>query len=94
MPFELATLQPIGGQARTGRAPAIWSYVTTDAITAVRVVGYFNQARDLLQIGDLIYVVVTSGGVLSTASWVVLKDKSATVVDVTDQTAITVTDTD
>jgi hypothetical protein len=94
MPFEFPTLQPIGGQARTGRAPAIWGYTTTDLITAVRVAGYFNPARDMLQIGDLIYVVVTNAGALSTASWVVVKDKTATAIDVTDQTAITVTDTD
>lgn len=94
MAFDASGFQPIGGQARTGKAPAMWSYITTDAITAVRVAGYFNPIRNMLQIGDLIYVVVTSGGALSTASWVVLKDKSASAVDVTDQTALTVTDTD
>jgi hypothetical protein len=79
---------------KSGNAPSVYAYKTTDVITAVRVAGYFNSIRSLLQIGDLIYVVVTSAGALSTASWLVVKDKSDTAVDTTDQTVITVTDTD
>lgn len=94
MAFDITGFQPIGGQARTGKAPALYSYQTTDAITVVRVAGYFNAIRNMLQIGDGIWVIVTSAGALSTASWVVVKDKTATTVDVTDATAITVTDTD
>jgi hypothetical protein len=40
----------------------------------------------------LIYVAVYSAGALSTASLVVVKDKTATSVDTTDATALTVTD--
>ncbi len=79
---------------KSGNAPSIHTYTTTDAIGTVRGAGYFNSIRSLLQIGDLIYVVVTSSGALSTASLLVVKDKSSTAVDTTDQLALTVTDTD
>lgn len=94
MAFDITGFQPIGGQSRTGKAPAIWSYTTTDTLATVRVAGYFNAIRNMLQIGDRIYVVVTSAGALSAAGDLVVKDKSATAVDTTDATSLTITDTD
>jgi len=101
MAFIRANFQPIGGQSRPGigGAPQMWSYKTADPVTTVRTAGYFNPVRQLLQIGDLIYVaVVTNLGqpneALAAAHQVIVKDKSATDVDVTDGTAISVTDTD
>ncbi|MBR0651346.1 hypothetical protein GXW78_16860 [Roseomonas terrae] len=94
MAFDIKGFQPAGGESKSGAAPKMHTYKSEDAITVVRVAGYFNPVRHMLEIGDLIYVVATSAGALSTASWVVVKDKSASAVDVTDQTAITVTDTD
>lgn len=72
------------------------TYLTTRAQMhgEVRMANYFAEVRDLLEIGDVIYVAVTNAGALSTASWLVVKDKTASIIDTTDQTALTVTDTD
>jgi aryl-phospho-beta-D-glucosidase BglC (GH1 family) len=96
MPFLLANFHPAAAGGSLGSAaPKMHTYKTQDAITVVRVANYFLAVNSLLEIGDLIYVVVVNGsGVLQTASNLVVKDKTATAVDTTDQTAITVTDTD
>lgn len=104
MAFIRANFQPIGGQSRPGigGAPAMWSYKTADTVAQVRVIGYFNEIRNLLQIGDLIYLAIVtnlgaSNEALSAAHLVVVKDKpalGAVGIDVTDGTAISVTDTD
>ena len=56
MAYAVAGLQPIGGQSKAGNAPQVWSYTSTDAKTAIDASGYFNDASDLLKVGDLIYV--------------------------------------
>ncbi|CAB5238757.1 hypothetical protein UFOVP375_39 [uncultured Caudovirales phage] len=93
MAFETAGWTTVAA-GKSGNAPSVYAYKTTDAVTAVRVAGYFNTIRSLLQIGDIIFVSVLSGSALSTASILVVKDKSDTAVDTTDQLALTVTDTD
>lgn len=95
MPFIRKNFQPAAGTAVGGQAPAIHTYQTTDAHGTVDTSGYFNEVRDLLKVGDLIYVaVLTGGGALSTAGWHVVLTKTATTVDVTNVTALTVTNTD
>ena len=44
----------VGPQNANG--PTIWSYATTDALTAVDLAGYFSAAADRLQVGDWILV--------------------------------------
>ena len=109
MAFDANFLQPIGGQAAAGgsaygagiadatthRAPQMFSYMTADAHATVDTADYFLAARHLLEIGDLIFVaVINSSGALQTAGFHVVKDKTATSIDVTDVTAGTVTDSD
>lgn len=94
MAFALAGFQPIGGQSRIGSAPQIWSYITTDAAAAVDTSGYFNAVNQALRVGDLILRVTTSAGAVSTAGWHVVMTIAAGVVDVSDATALTVTNTD
>lgn len=101
MAFKKANFGPLGGQARRGiaGAPAMWAYKTDDAHATVDTDGYFNTIRNLLSIGDLIYVVVVtnldaSTEALSTAGHHVVKDKSSSAVDVTIVTALTLTDSD
>ena len=55
MAYDKTGLQPIGGQAKAGNAPQMWSYTSTDAKTDIDASGYFNDASDLLKVGDLIY---------------------------------------
>jgi hypothetical protein len=99
MAFNKANLQPIGGQGKRGKAPQMWSYSTLDSHATVDSAGYFNEVLNLLEVGDVILVTVWataigSGGTLSTSGFHVVKDKSTTAIDVTDVTALTVTDTD
>lgn len=39
-----------------GNGMSHWTYVTTEAATAIEVTGYFNDAAAELQVGDKIYV--------------------------------------
>lgn len=105
MAFSALNFQPIGGQAKRGigvaGAPCMWSYKTADTHATVDTAGYFQSIRDILNIGDVILVVVVtnlgaSNEALATAGWHVVKDKPALPgsIDVTDVTALTVTDTD
>lgn len=99
MAFVRVNFGPLGGQSKKGKAPATWGYKTDDAAAAVDTADYFLDVIALLSIGDLIWrVTVTNLGAsneaLSTAGWHVVKDKTATSIDVTDATAATLTDTD
>lgn len=104
MPFIRANFCAIGGQSRkstsgtgesTPGAPQIWSYRTQDATATVDTAGYFNEVRQLLEVGDLILrCTINSSGVVQTIGWHVVVDKSATAVDVADTAAIAITDTD
>jgi hypothetical protein len=100
MAFKKANFATFGsGKRGIGGAPAIHSYKTDDAITVVDGAGYFNSIRTLLSIGDIIFVIVVtnldaSNEALADASIIVVKDKSTTAVDCTDETALTITDSD
>lgn len=109
MAFDQNFFQPLGGQALAGgsglsagiadattrRAPQLWSYMTTDAHATVDTSGYFNTVRDKLEIGDVILVtVINSSGVVQTAGWHVVMTKTTSAVNVSDVTALTVTNTD
>jgi hypothetical protein len=106
MPLILRNLAPMGdtshrvppGVAETVGfgAPIMWTYRTADAAAVVDTVGYFNGAATLLREGDLIYRVTINGvGAMQTAGWhVVNQINAAGVVDTTDATAATITDTD
>jgi len=91
MAYSVTGLQPIGGQAKAGNAPQMWSYTSADAIATVNTSGYFNSAADLLKVGDLIYVYDSN---TPTASLVVVLSNTGTVVDVSDGTALSVADAD
>lgn len=95
MAFSSTGFQPIGGQSKAGNSPQIWSYTTTDAAATVDTSGYFNSVASLLKVGDIIFRVTTSGSSVSTAGQhVVMSISAAGVVDVSDTTALTVTNTD
>ena len=107
MAFDKAYLNPVGGQSKRGKAPQVWTYATLDTHATVDSAQYFNGgsntpyggAYNLLEIGDIIYVVVWAtaigaGGTLSTYGTHIVKDKASGAIDVTDVTVGTVTDTD
>lgn len=71
----------------------IWTYLTTDAATAVRVAGYFSDGWNRgMRVGDLVIGINTS---TFAAQFYIVNAGSATVaIDVTDGLAIAATDTD
>ena len=93
MAFDISLLQPIGGQAKAGVAPQLWSYTAagTDALADINTAGYFNDASKLLKVGDLMYIFDAS---VPTATLCVVLSNASGVVDVSDGTAIAVTDSD
>ena len=93
MAFTSTNLQPIGGQAKAGNAPQMWSYTApgSDALADINTAGYFNGASGVLKVGDLIYVWDAS---VPTGSLVIVLSNASGVVDVSDGTAIAVTDSD
>jgi len=89
-PFCLG--QGIGG----GRK--LWFYTTTDAMTDVRVSGYFTNGYSLgMRAGDIICVIDNDASPIS-ASWAIInaasKSGSTETVDISDGVAITATDSD
>ncbi len=93
MAYSEKNLQPIGGQAKAGTAPQMWSYTApgTDAIADINTEGYFNSAADVLKVGDLIYVWDSS---VPTGTLVIVLSNTGTVVDCSDGTAVAVGDAD
>ena len=91
MAYSITGLQPIGGQSKAGNAPQMWSYSSADAIATVNTSGYFNDAADVLKVGDLIYVYDSA---TPTASLAVVLSNTGTVVDVSDGTSLSVADAD
>ena len=91
MAYAQSGLQPIGGQAKAGNAPQMWSYKSADAIADVNTEGYFNDASDVLKVGDLIYVFDSN---TPTANLVVVLSNASGVVDVSNGESITVADSD
>lgn len=104
MAFDITNLSPVGGNSRRGKAPQMFTYATLDAHTTVDGSGYFNSstayggAYNLLDIGDIIYVVVWSTaigtGTISTYGPHIVVDKASGTIDVTNVTTGTVTDSD
>mgnify|MGYP001088484714 FL=1 len=93
MAYTKDNLQPIGGQAKAGNAPQMWSYTapTADAIADINTEGYFNSASDVLKVGDLIHVWDSS---VPTSTLVTVLSNASGVVDVSDGTALSVADAD
>ncbi len=91
MAYAEIGLQPIGGQSKAGNAPQMWSYKSADAIADVNTEGYFNDASDVLKVGDLIYVFDSN---TPTANLVVVLSNTSGVVDVSNGESITVADSD
>ena len=90
MAFSSAGWNVIGA-AKKGNAPSLYTYTSADAIATVNTAGYFNDLSDTLAVGDIIFV---HDSATPTMSIVMVASNAAGVVDVTDGTAIAMTDTD
>lgn len=73
--------------------PAIWVYRSTDAMTTVRGANYISDARyRQMRVGDLVYVLQVNGsGVPQGATLSVVLTVGASGADLTDGTAVTLT---
>ena len=93
MAYDKTNLQPIGGQSKSGIAPQMWSYTApgADAIADINTEGYFNDASDVLKVGDLIHIWDSS---VPTSTLVTVLSNASGVVDVSDGTALSVADAD
>ena len=69
----------------------LWFYDSTDAMSAVRASGYFNDAASMLNVGDAIFVLDSDAPALSIS---LVLSNTGSVVDIADGTAITVSDSD
>ncbi|MGB2046046.1 MAG: hypothetical protein ACPHUD_09970 [Porticoccaceae bacterium] len=79
------------GAAKKGNAPSMYTYTSADAIATVNTAGYFNDLSDTLAVGDIIFV---HDSATPTMSIVMVASNASGVVDVTDGTAIAMTDSD
>lgn len=109
MAFTQATFAPAGNQSKRAAldtdagspaaslngAPQVWTYQTADTAATVNTSGYFNAVASLLRAGDFIFAAcgANSGGTLAPRIFVVLSN-TGSVVDVSDGTAVTISDTD
>ena len=86
MAYSASGLTRIGGDSNG----SVWRY-TTDAIAAVNTAGYFNDAANMLAVRDLIMVHDTN---TPTTNFVTVLSNTGSVVDVSDGTAVSETDSD
>lgn len=93
MAFSSTGWAAIGGNAKRGNAPVMYSYSTADTIADVNTAGYFNDLSDTLEVGDLIYCVTSTGGTRVSTLTQVLSNASG-VVDVANGTTLAATDGD
>ncbi|MBF0246694.1 MAG: hypothetical protein HQL36_01260 [Alphaproteobacteria bacterium] len=71
----------------------LWHYTTTDVGADVDTSGYFNDASDMVRVGDIIIANVATGGTPASGFYLVNANASGT-VDVADMTAVGGADTD
>lgn len=91
MALELSNLTV---QVQTpSESPRIFIYKTNDAIADVNTAGYFNNASKILKTLDIIFV-YSNVNTTPALNIVFVNSNASGVVDVTDGTNITGTDTD
>lgn len=71
----------------------LWHYTTADIATDVDTAGYFNDASDMVRVGDIIVANVDTAGTPGGGMFLV-NANTAGVVDVADMTQIGAVDTD
>lgn len=74
-----------------GNSFTLWHYTSTDAKATVDSANYFANAAELLQVGDTIFVYDSN---TPTMTIMQVLSNDGTNVDVSDGTAISMTDTD
>lgn len=92
MAFDRTKLA-LDGAGQNTTLPRRFSYTSTDTDTVISTSGYFDNAADLLNVGDVINVLADSDGT-PVYGRVLVNANSGGVVDVSDIEAFTTTDTE
>lgn len=87
MAFDVQKLAPVGNTAARGRAPVGFTYITSDAVSAVIAAGYFNSARGKLAVNDVVWARCASSSAASAAN-----NRKLCVTAVPDTGNVTVSD--
>ena len=90
MAYSSAGLNVMGA-SKKGNAPSMYTYTSADAIATVNTSGYFDDLSDTLAVGDIIFCYDSA---TPTMNMVVVLSNASGVVDVTDGTAVAMTDSD
>lgn len=90
MAFIRTDMHIVGGQ--TGNANKLLMYTTPDAIATVIASGYFNDASEILDVNDVIFVVSSTGGTPAVTITYVNSNASG-VVDVVNGLLVPASDT-
>ena len=95
MAFIRSNLYLLGAPASPRR---IWLYDTLDTAATVDTTGYFNAAANEMRVGDIVDLVVwvttVYTGTVTARGRAIVNANAAGVVDTSDFTADTMTDTD
>lgn len=96
MAYDRTKLQRVGPQ--NSNAPTVWTYANTDALTTVDGSGYFDDAADILQVGDwILYSAASTYGIFivnANTRDLTASPPVAGVVDVTNAVATGTIDSD
>ena len=71
----------------------LWHYTTVDVATVVDTAGYFNDASDIVRVGDMILTNADTDGTPASGIFLI-NANAAGVVDVADMTIVGGTDLD
>lgn len=95
MAFNKAGLQLLAGNTYDGLdKPRIWSYVHTDAMATVRAANYATTAKlKGMKVGDYVFVTQKTGAAVTAVTLAVVMAVTSSGADLSDGTAITVTNT-
>ena len=92
MAFDAAGLNTISA-SKSGNAPALFSYATSDTIATLNTANYFTTVADLFEVGDIIFARTSTAGTQA-VSICFVASVSGTSIDVTDGLTVTATDSD
>lgn len=94
MAYARASLSLIAGTTYDRDVMRIWAYKSTDAMSTVRGANYIADAKDRgMRPGDVVYVTQTTAGAITAVTPSVVITVGASGADLTDGTAISVTNT-
>lgn len=89
MAFDSSNLNRLAGASGV----ALWHYTTTDAVADVNTEDYFENAADMLNINDVIFV-VSSTGTTPVVTTTYFNGVTSGSVDIVNGDVITATDSD